>query len=248
ILGGTSSVSEAVEEAIKALAPGKITTERVKGKNRELTAIEVYRKGVEAKAFPEEGGTVIIATGYAYADALSISSYAYASKTPILLTEKDGTLRTQTRETIENGKFARALILGGNGAVTEETEAYLKSLGITTLRLAGKTRYETNAEIVRWELGLMEDAAFQPETEMTNVGMGVARGDDFADAVASVDLLGTTHSVLLLVHNKSHRQTIEASIEEFIVPYVKTMKKGYIFGGTGAVSEEIEEMLNAAIK
>ena len=94
----------------------------------------------------------------------------------------------------------------------------------------------------------MEDAAFQPETEMTNVGMGVARGDDFADAVASVDLLGTTHSVLLLVHNKSHRQTIEASIEEFIVPYVKTMKKGYIFGGTGAVSEEIEEMLNAAIK
>ena len=118
------------------------------------------------------------------------------------------------------------------------------------LRLQGKTRYETSADIMRWELGLKTDAAFQPSVTMTIEGMGVAAGGKFPDALGSVSLLGKTHSPLLLVSdsNSTNKGILKANIEELIKPYVKTMKRGYIFGGKGSVSAEIETLLNEAVK
>ena len=197
------------------------------------------------------GGTVIIATGYSFADALSISPYAYAAKTPILLAKKDSSLSKQVKELLESEGFTKAIIIGGIGSVSEASEAYLKDeLEMTVLRLEGNNRYETSAAIVRWELGLNKEADIQPDVEMTNVGMGVATGASFPDALGSVSLLGKTGSVLLLVadNNKTNTAATKTNIEELIAPFVKDMTKGYIFGGTGTVSEQIKEWLNAVIK
>ena len=121
---------------------------------------------------------------------------------------------------------------------------------MTVLRLEGDNRYETSAAIVRWELGLNEKAEIQPEVEMTNVGMGVATGASFPDALGAVSLLGKNGSVLLLAADNSAKNTeaTQASIDELIKPFVKDMQKGYIFGGTGTVSEQIEEWLNEAVQ
>ena len=144
--------------------------------------------------------------------------------------------------------FEKALIVGGNGAVSDETQDYLETtLGIKVMRLSGSNRYKTSAEIIRWELGMKEDALFQPAVLMTNAGMGVATGENFADALASVSLLGKNGSVLLLA-NGQKLALLQESVDDFIKPYVKEMEKGYIFGGDNAVSPEIESLLNAAIE
>ena len=248
ILGGTGAVSEAVENAIRTLDQEHITVQRVKGSSREITAVTVYEQGKLADGGFAGNDTFILTTGKNYADALSISPYAYASRTPVFLTKTDGSLRDTVKAVLldpDNG-FKKAIIVGGTGAVTEETERTLTDEGITVLRLKGTNRYQTSAEIIRWELGLNEGAEIQPAVQMTNVGMGVATGENFADALGSVALLGKNASVLLLASN-AKIPALKDSIAEFIEPYAAEMGKGYIFGGTTAISEEIEALLNEGV-
>ena len=244
ILGGTGTVSEDVENAIRELGMG---TDRIAGANREATAKAVYERGKEEGGF-QAGGTVIIATGYSFADVLSISPYAYAAKTPILLSKKNGSLSDDTKALIETEGFTKAIIIGGTGSVSQASEDYLRALGTDVLRLEGANRYATSAAIMKWELGLQKEALIQPEAEMTIEGMGVATGTGFPDALGSVSLLGKTYSPLLLVadNSKANREATLANIEELITPYTSDMTKGYIFGGTGTVSSQIENWLNEA--
>ena len=248
ILGGNGAVSADVEAEINNLGIEGLTTERVKGSNREATAKAVYEKG----GF-KAGGTIIVATGYSYADVLSISPYSYAAKAPIILAKKDGSLSDETKELIEGTiRPSKVIIIGGGKAVTAEAEDYLKGIAgeENVMRLSGKNRYITSAEIMKWELGMKTDAPFQPEVEMHAEGMGVATGTNFADALGAVSLLGKTSSVMLLVadNNQTNKDQTQVNIEELVKPNVKTMTKGYIFGGKGAVSLQIEEWLNEAVE
>ncbi|MBR5338924.1 MAG: cell wall-binding repeat-containing protein [Lachnospiraceae bacterium] len=246
ILGGTGAVSQATENAIKGLG---VSVERIAGKTRLETALKVFAKGKKLGSDSWGYDTVIITTGYNYADALSISPYAYASQTPIFLTNSEGVLDAKTKQTLsESADFERAIIVGGTLAVAKETETYLNSIGMDVMRLNGSSRYHTSAQIIRWELGLLDDALFQPSVEMTSEGMGIATGENFADALASVSLLGKTNSVLMLVSSAKNRSVIQANFDELIKPYAKEMGKGYIFGGLNAVSQEIEDLLNECVQ
>jgi hypothetical protein len=248
ILGGPGAVSEAAEKAIKNLGIEGLTTKRVAGANRDETMRAVYAEG----NFPA-GGTIIVATGYAYADVLSISPYAYAAKAPIILTKKNGSLTPEAKALLENeAKPSKVIIIGGAGVVTEATENYLKGLseGVQVMRLAGANRYATSAEIMKWELGLNAEAPFQPDVEMHIDGMGIATGTGFADALGATSLLGKIASPLLLVadNNKNNKAATQANIDELVAPFARDMTKGYIFGGTGAVSAQIEGWLNEAVQ
>ncbi|MGI6217899.1 MAG: cell wall-binding repeat-containing protein, partial [Coriobacteriales bacterium] len=88
IVGGESAISTEVEDQ---LADMGITTERLSGSNRQETSLSIYQ---EVAVIDSEGDstvhdTVIVASGSGFADALSISPYAYNSETPILLTDCD---------------------------------------------------------------------------------------------------------------------------------------------------------------
>ena len=245
ILGGNGAVSADVEAAIQELG---VETERVKGSNREGTAKAVYEKG----GF-QEGGMIIVATGYSYADVLSISPYSYAAKVPIILAKKDGSLSAETKELIQGTiKPSKVIVIGGSKAVSADSEAYLKDIAgeENVMRLSGKNRYITTAEIMKWELGMNQDAPFQPEVEMHADGMGIATGQNFADALGAVSLLGKTASVMLLVSdsNKANMEQTKENIVNLVKPNASSMAKGYIFGGKKVVSEQIEGWLNEAVK
>lgn len=247
ILGGTGAVSEAVEKSIKALG---VKTVRVAGSDREATAAAVYQKGKQAGGF-KTGGTVIIATGYSFADALSISPYAYASKTPIILAKKNGSLSKNVKVLLASEGFTKAIIIGGTGCVSAESENYLKAtLGMTVLRLQGNNRYETSANILKWETGQMSKAAFQPAVKMKMEGMGVATGSSFPDALGSISLLGKNKSPLLLVadNSKTNRTITQENINKLIKPKTGSMTKAYIFGGASTVSLQIGGWLNDVVE
>ena len=243
ILGGTAAVSDTVKEAI-AQIPNVTDVQRVAGSNREQTALEVYREGAESW-----GETVILATAMDYADTLAISPYAYAAKTPILLARGNGKVGPDVQAVFDSKVFSKVIIVGGKGVISEETENYLRDeLELNVVRLAGANRFETGAEIIKWELGQNKDAEVQPEVEMTLDGMGVATGMDFSDSLGSVSLLGKNHSVLLLTMNikSGVSPLIKGIVDDIIVPNASQMTKGYIFGGTGAVNRAIEELLTRA--
>ena len=246
ILGGKGAVSEAVENEIKALG---VRVERLSGSNREGTAMAIYQRGKDEGVFGSATRTVILATGYAYADALSISPYAYASKTPILLAKKDGSLSDDTKALIKKEGFKNALIVGGNGAVSQATETYLGSLGMKVLRISGSNRYETSARILEWEMKEMTGAAFQPEVTMNISSMGVATGLNYADALGAVSLLGNYRSPLILVadNNKKNADATKTIINTGVSEYTNIMSQGFIFGGRAAVSIRIENWLNRAV-
>ena len=245
VLGSTAEINDAIFNAIKAKVPN---TKRLSSESgdAELLAKVFYEKG---KGKWNSSGTFILSTTLDAADALSISPYAYASKTPIFFTNSSGKLRDEVKSFLTSGAFKRVIITGGTGVVSQESEDALKRAGIQVVRVFGSHRYLTSLEIARWLLGMKKDAAFQPEVPMSVDKMGVATGADYADALASVDVLGRTKGILLLAadNNSVLKKLFEDAVAEFIIPNKETMTGGYIFGGTGVVSQNMEDTLNQAI-
>lgn len=135
---------------------------------------------------------MIVATGGNYADALSISPYAYASGSPVLLCDSKSGLSANAVSAIKKGGYTKAVIVGGTAAVPQKVESQLRSAGAGNItRLAGSTRYETSAKIADFEL--------PSSLGFTMDGLLLATGRNFPDAFAAGPLAGRGPSPLLLV-------------------------------------------------
>ena len=130
------------------------------------------------EAFPDgvESGCAVIVSGTdnGWPDALSASSLAGAVEGPVLLTDSDS-LPDATVEVIESLGIEEAFVIGGDSAVSSDVETELAEMGISTTRLAGDSRYETQAAIYDYglELGYWGSMAF------------VASGSSYADALSA---------------------------------------------------------------
>ena len=84
IVGGESAVSSTVEDQLKANSQAYI--QRLSGQTRYETSLRIAKTAYNVASIDGEAPwQVIIATGTTFADALSVSPYAYAGKMPILL-------------------------------------------------------------------------------------------------------------------------------------------------------------------
>ena len=132
--------------------------------------------------------TVIIATGYTFADALSASGLAGCLEAPVLLTRPDG-LPSEIRTEITRLRASSAVVVGGQLSVGAEVERQLTGMGLTVKRIGGVDRYET-ASLIGQEVltyGLNWGRVF------------IARGDGYADALALGPLAFGAQAPLLLV-------------------------------------------------
>ena len=229
IVGGTGAVSEGVESAIAALG---CNVERIAGGTATTTATAVYKWGTDAS---KTGGTTwgkdaIVATLDSFQDALSIAPYAYAKHAPIFLTDK-GTkdIRSSVEGFIKNGGFDRTLIVGGTGAVSESVGDKV----VGAQRLAGGSAYTTSKEIANFAL----------KEGMTATNMGVACGTTYQDALVGASFLGKLGSIIALADDKN-----STTVNSVVAKNKDSLGGCYIFGGTAAVSQTVEDKLNAAIK
>lgn len=174
VAGGRAAVSDGVVAALRGICPD---VERVAGETRVDTSLELYRKG------SGWGSTAILATSGNFADALSVSSYAYAAKAPVFLVDP-GTGLTRAQKAAL-GTFGQVLVVGGENAVPSRHVAGLP--GVT--RLSGATRYETSERIAEWTTG----------HGLGMDGVVYATGANFPDALAAGPLAGRAGAVTLLV-------------------------------------------------
>ena len=228
VVGGPSAVSDAVLQAASNICGS--TTIRLYGSTRYETSLEILRK------CNSSSDTVIVATGANYADSLSISPFAYVTKSPIVLCDPYGGLTQEAIEAIRAGGFSRAILVGGNAAVPDVVISQLNNANIATdgiRRLSGATRYETSTQITAFEI--TETSLFTADP------LGFATGSNYADALAMGPCMGRINSPLLLVDNGA--QTVCAYIERF----KGNVGNAFVAGGINAVSNDDYQRIVVAL-
>lgn len=229
LVGGTGVISDAVQTDLQA----GFNVKRLAGTDRYATALKVAEEMVVRGADPK---TAFVVSGASFADALSVSPYAFSQGFPILLTQPES-LSSAARTFIEGRAVTDVVIAGGTGAVSGGVEASINGLpGVDVARLGGINRYETAAKMATWAI----DTKGWSSWEYT----GIATGENFPDALAGGAACGVRNGALLLTLSNSLIDVTEATIAAHKAP----MKMALIFGGTGAVSEPVKRNVVSAMQ
>ncbi|TWH58520.1 putative repeat protein (TIGR02543 family) [Desulfitobacterium sp. LBE] len=223
ILGGKGIVGSEIEEKIKARGFTKIT--RIGGKDRYETALKI----AEYLEVPQ-GTPVVLVYGEDYPDALSISSSAAAMQSPILLVGRNE-IRPEISQALQKIKPIKVYILGREGKISSAVEkqvAEAAGLGADKIvRIGGTDRYETALKIAQY-------------FNLSGQNVSIATGRNFPDALAGSIYAANHNSPLLLC---------DEELSEEAAAYLRTraITGGTLFGGEGAVSKAVEEMLKEII-
>lgn len=246
IVGGESAVSSTVEDQLKANSQAYI--QRLSGQTRYETSLRIAKTAYNVANIGEEAPwQVIIATGTNFADALSVSPYAYAGKMPILLCDPATGLSDDALAFLKAKGIRDAMIVGGNQAVPSSVEAQLESVGVSYNRYFGSTRYETSVKIAERASSL-----FNNSSVLGLSGSIFATGKNFPDALAAGPVAGHSRSFVLLVDddNDAAVQYARKWTEDYAGrPDMQDMvpTAAYIAGGVNAVGESTANSLSEAM-
>jgi putative cell wall-binding protein len=195
---------------------------RIAGVNRYRTAIEVSREG-----WLHGANTVVVTRGDNYADALAGVPLAYQLDAPILLTAPHQ-IGTSTLMEIKRLGAQNAIILGGTGAVSAAVESVLIAEGLNVQRIGGVSRYQTAVNIA--EAMLAYGGSFD--------AVVVAVGTNFPDALAAASYAAMDGQPILLTAPTALANATRGAIEDLNIHDL------LIVGGTGVISEEVEQDLS----
>jgi uncharacterized protein len=187
------------------------SVERISGADRYQTAIEVSQKGWESS------DVVVIARGDKFPDALAGAPLAYKYDAPILLTKQNG-LSSEVKAEIERLGAKKAIILGGEAAVSSYVQYQIRGMGLSTDRVSGADRFETAANIAA-KLGGSADKAI------------VANAYNFADAL-SVASYAAQNGYPIVLSDKENLSDATRKV-------LRNVDEVIVVGGTGAISGDI---------
>ena len=194
LIGGADVINESIE---KELNRDSIKTERISGKNRYETSINVANKINKLKKID----TVILVNGeYSVADAVSISPVAGNKNIPVIIC-KDKEAQIQI-EWMESNNIKNSYIIGGEDVIHETIENGLKNNNINTKRIYGKYRYETNAKVIE---------NFYKESTINKIfyckGKDLNKKDEIIDGMLVASLASKEKApIILLGENLSKEQ------------------------------------------
>ncbi|MGI6216268.1 MAG: S8 family serine peptidase, partial [Coriobacteriales bacterium] len=225
IIGGAGAISEKTKKSIEKIVPDASVT-RIYGKTRIETAEEIY--GYLSGLW---GDTAFIADSTNFADALSACTDSFANYYPIFLANPNSSqsISSGTLQRIKQGGFTKVVVLGGTGAVPESAVTQLENNGISVERWAGANRYETSQVIAENAIEAGDLSPYQ---------IGIATGENFADALAAGPLLGFRNSPLLLVDDSDEGLTCTQSGGVLESANGETQIL-LVFGGAGAVPDDV---------
>jgi putative cell wall-binding protein len=235
ILGGSVAVNPPVETALAGLG---LEVERIGGVDRYETAamiaehLAISGRGVVLAA-PESWPVAFIARGDLYADALAVSPVAYANHMPVLLVRPDQ-LPEHTVDVLLELGITKAIVLGGDVAVSSTVAAQVKALAEDVERIDGADRYETAANIAEWAW----------DNSMADFGVtGIATGEDFADALSGGAGVGSMNGVLLL----NPAAMVHPACEDALQAHADEIEALLVFGGPAALSDSVYDYLMALL-
>jgi putative cell wall-binding protein len=220
ILGGTPSVSAAVERDLRWYTDGSVT--RTAGSDRFATSAQL-----SADQFDPGVDVAYVANGLNFPDALAASAVAGPNGGPILLVTP-GSIPPAIGDELTRLKPKRIVILGGapsvGAAVEKELRGYTKG---SVTRFAGSDRFDTSARL--------SAAEFDPGVPVVYV----ANGLNFPDALAASALAGRNGGPILLVTPTSITPSVAAELERL------DPERIVVLGGDGNVSAGVAAQLDS---
>ena len=245
ITGGFGAVSLTVENQIKAMHVGNVSTapfikvDRLGGTDRYAT-----NRLINESVFVQTP-TVLLASGRNFPDALALGPVAYQGF-PLILTGGT-TLGASESAQLREFKPVNVVIAGGTGVVSLAIETSLKAKGYHVLRLAGKDRTLTAAAIATWAtVGTAGAKAGSVEAAQGAVSdtTYISAGNNFADALAAGPVAGINGRMIVL---SSSPTVLGAGIPSYLgtktvgVTAHSTTEVGtlHALGQTGAVSADL---------
>jgi putative cell wall-binding protein len=221
-----SGAGEYTLQYATSLTPAWTATDRLAGDDRYKTAVKLSQSCYADNAC----GTVVMATGEDFPDALSASGLAGAYCSPILLTRKSGVSSEVLAELSRLGA-RKVVLIGGTPTLPAAIADSLTKAGYSVSRVAGVNRYATSAAVAT-EIARLKGSAFAKKAF-------VARGDLFADALALSPFAYSQGYPVLLTRTDKLAPECSNVITSLGISEV------YIAGSTSAVSASVMSSLNA---
>ncbi len=216
LLGGEPTLSRALAADLDAY--GNVS--RIAGADRYATAAEISR------GFGIDVGTVYIASGLNFPDALAGASLAGATGSPVLLTNPTS-LPSSVSQALGRLNPDRIVVLGGTPSVSASVMSSLHGYAPTS-RIAGSNRYETASLI----------AAQFPEADRVYV----ASGAKFPDALAGAALAGAQGAPVLLSQQATLPGATQQAIERLQPDQV------IVLGDHNSIDDAVAQQLRALVQ
>lgn len=185
-----------------------MTTTRLGGADRYETNIAISNEFVK----DNKTDTAILASSIDYPDSLSAAPLTGIYNAPILITEKDK-LTTSIENQIKKLGIKKVIIIGGTGVVSEKVNSRLKELGISTERLAGADRYETNMIIAN-------RAAEKYVEQKGGLHTAIVAIPDYKDVLTMAPISVYEKAPIILVKENVKKISDVKGLQEFIDKYV----------------------------
>ena len=208
VLGGTSAVPTSIETELTGL--GYLVT-RYSGANRFATAVKV----ADALADP---GTVLLATGTNFPDALTAGVAAVKAGGVVLLTN-GSTLPAETSAYL-SAHPGTVYAIGGPAAAADPSAT----------AIVGADRFETSVDVAT-------------KFFSAPAGVGIATGLSFPDALSAGALLGHVTAPLVLVSTSS----VPGSVTTYLASVKGTITTGYLIGGPNTVNQSVADAINITL-
>lgn len=229
IVGGELAVSASVEAELTAMG---ITVNRLEGQNRYRTNEAIIAAGAE-----ESADTALIATGINFPDALGAGPVSYAGKHPVGITKTED-IPDYVVDALLAAGVDKAIIVGGELAVSDEVETELESKGIDVVtRLEGRNRAATSVAVA--EFAVANLAGFDRGEMDFASGRELSEG---IDALSGGPVSGREQTPILITVNEDRAP----QLIEYLAANCEEVDDGDIYGGPLALSVALENQLEDA--
>jgi YVTN family beta-propeller protein len=208
VLGGTTAVPASVESQLTGLG---YTVTRYSGASRFDTAVKV----ADALGDP---GTVLLATGANFPDALSAGVAAAKVGGVVLLT--NGSTMPPATSAYLTAHPGTVYAVGGPASQADPSAT----------AIVGADRFQTAVDVA---------------TKFFNspASVGFATGRSFPDALSGGALLGHLGAPLLLIDTSS----VPTTVITYVSGAQPTLAKGSLFGGLSTIASSVEDALDGII-
>jgi putative cell wall-binding protein len=232
VIGGFRAVPDSV---VTVLEDRGLTVQRLWGSNRYVTAVAVANR-IAALTGGDFANMAFLVRGDEFADALAVSPFAYSQACPVLLSGSEK-LPVETRAVIGSLGIEEIFIAGGEAAISEGVATAVQSVSgvFPPQRLWGADRYKTARAVAQAGVDYYWG---RPHF------VGIATGVSFPDALGGGAAAGQQGGVLLLTDPNA----LSSPTRGFCIQHSDDIEQIQVFGGTGAVSDDVPPALQAALQ
>ena len=224
IVGGTSTVSDAVKNAISDAAKSAVPNATISRIGASVGTRYDTAAALSQSAFPADVPVVYVASGETFPDSLAGSAAAGALGGPVLLAPPTGPLPKSFADELARLHPAKVVLLGGYDTISQLQGTYIGSASgtATVTRVKGDDRYATAVAVSK--------DAFTPG--VTSVFL--TSGDTYPDGLAAGAIAGGRKVPLLLTKKTCLPQSVADELTRLDPSQV------YVVGGTSSVAYSVD--------